>query len=266
MFQNSELPPTRLPQPGRAARRLGWLFAMPTSALVFSVLMAGCSSLPWKSTRAEDKAAQKALLAAETEAVAQAQAAAIAPSSTEPPSAAPTPPAVPAPAVVLPAPEAVARVLNYFERVRTMPTVELNQELARLAAPGEANLPASQVQLSLVLSQLRQLPELIKAQELLARVLANAGPDAQPLHPLARLLAFRYGEQRRLEDQLEKERQQTREVQRKLDQTNERLEALKAIERSLTTRPPPPPAPAQVPAPAPAPASAPASRGRTAPP
>ena len=147
-----------------------------------------------------------------------------------------------------------------------MPPAELNQELARLTAPGEANVPASQVQLSLVLSQLRQLPELIKAQELLARVLANASPEAQPLHPLARLLAFRYGEQRRLEDQLEKERQQTREVQRKLDQTSERLEALKAIERSLTTRPPAPPAPAQLPAPAPAPASAPASRGRTAPP
>ena len=157
-------------------------------------------------------------------------------------------------------------MLTYAERVRLMPPAELNQESARLSAPGEATLPGSQLQLSLVLSQLRQLPELIRAQELLARVLANAGPDAQPLHPLARLLAFRYGEQRRLEDQLEKERQQTRDVQRKLDQTNERLEALKAIERSLTTRPPAPPAPAQVPAPAPAPASAPASRGRVAPP
>ena len=94
-------------------------------------------------------------------------------------------------------------------------------------------------------------------------MLANAGPEAQPLHPLARLLAFRYGEQRRLEDQLEKERQQTREVQRKLDQTSERLEALKAIERSLTARPPVPPAPVQAPAPAPAPP--PASRSRAPP-
>jgi hypothetical protein len=126
-------------------------------------------------------------------------------------------------------------MLTYAERVRLMPPAELNQESARLSAPGEA-------------------------------VLANAGPDAQPLHPLARLLAFRYGEQRRLEDQIEKERQQTREVQRKLDQTNERLEALKAIERSLTTRPPAPPvpAPAQPAASSPAPASAPASRGKPA--
>ena len=61
------------------------------------------------------------------------------------------------------------------------------------------------------------------------------------------------GEQRRLEDLLEKQNQQTRDVQRRLDQTNERLEALKAIERSLTSRPPPP---------ATAPASAPTSRNR----
>ncbi len=260
MFPNPEFAPPRLRQPGRAARKLGWLFAPPAFALVFFVVLAGCSSLPWKSTRAEEEAARNAFYASEARAVAEAQAAASAASSPEPS------PTLPAPPVVLPAPDATARVLTYAERVRTMPAAELNQELARLAAPGEASVPASQVQLSLVLSQLRQLPELIKAQELLARVLANAGPDAQPLHPLARLLAFRYGEQRRLEDQLEKERQQTREVQRKLDQTAERLEALKAIERSLTTRPPAPPPPAQVPAPAPAPASAPASRGRAAPP
>ena len=263
MFPNPDLSPPRLRRPGRAARKLGWLFAVPVFALVFSVALAGCNSLPWKPTRAEEEAAQKAHVAAQARAAAQAKADASAASNPEPPPAPPAPPALPA---VLPVPDVVVRVLVYAERVRSMPTVELNQELARLAAPGEASVPASQVQLSLLLSQLRQLPELIKAQELLARVLANAGPDAQPLHPLARLLAFRYGEQRRLEDQLEKERQQTREVQRKLDQTNERLEALKAIERSLTTRPPPPPAPAQVPAPAPAPASAPASRGRTAPP
>ena len=260
MFSNPDLSPTLLRRPGRAARKLGWLSAVPASALVFFVLLAGCSSLPWNSTRADEEAARNALYAAEVRAVAQAQAAASAASSPEPP------PALPAPPVVQPAPDAVARVLTYSERVRTMPTVELNQELARMTVPSEANAPASQVQLSLILSQLRQLPELIKAQELLARVLANASLDDQPLHPLARLLAFRYGEQRRLEDQLEKERQQTREVQRKLDQTNERLEALKAIERSLTTRPPPPPAAAQVPAPAPAPSSAPASRGRTTPP
>lgn len=152
-----------------------------------------------------------------------------------------------------PAPErdALVRVLAYADRVRSMSTTELNQEVARLGNP---YLPASQLQLVIALSQLRQTPELIRAQELLTRLLANPDAEAQALHPLARLLATRYGEQRRIEDLLDKQNQQTREVQRRLDQTNERLEALKAIERSLTSRAAAPAAPA---------ASTPASRGRT---
>jgi septal ring factor EnvC (AmiA/AmiB activator) len=149
----------------------------------------------------------------------------------------------------------VVRVLAYADRVRSMSSAELNQEAARL---GNAYVPANQLQLALVLAQLRQTPELIRAQELLTRLLANPDAEAQALHPLARLLAARYGEQRRLEDLVEKQNQQTRDVQRRLDQTNERLEALKAIERSLTSRLPAPAASAPA-----ASASTPA-RGRTA--
>lgn len=126
----------------------------------------------------------------------------------------------------------LTRVLAYADRVRQMPPPELGQEVSRLASPATA---LEQLELALALSQLHQLPELIRAQELLARVLANV--EAQALHPLARLLAARYGEQRRLEEQLDRQTQQTRDVQRRLDQTNDRLEALKAIERSLTSRP-----------------------------
>jgi TolA-binding protein len=43
---------------------------------------------------------------------------------------------------------------------------------------------------------------------------------------------------RHLKDLLEKQTQQTRELQHKLDQTLERLKALKAIERSLTQHAP----------------------------
>lgn len=221
-----------------------------------AALLAACGFMPSFSARARasDEAARKA---AETAADTAARAAAR-PASSPQPEAPPAPP---------PVPDGVARMLAYAERVRQMQPAELSQEATRLAAPADAAAPGNQLQLSLVLSQLRQLPELIRAQELLGRVLANASPDAQALHPLARLLAFRYGEQRRLEEQLEKERQQTRDVQRRLDQTNERLEALKAIERSLTTRPPAPPVPAAAPASAaPAPSSAPASRGRPNPP
>ena len=169
-----------------------------------------------------------------------------APPAPQAPSSAPASPGPSAGAIALSGPEAVMRLLAYADRVRTLPPAELAQEAARLGAPPT---PAEQLQLALVLSQMRQTPELIRAQELLARVLANA--QAQPLHPLARLLAARYGEQRRLEDQLDRQTQQTRDVQRRLDQTHERLEALKAIERSLTNRPPAAAAPASRTRPAP---------------
>ena len=219
--------------PSRLAARAPSHGLLP--ALLASALLAGCGSGVPTPERGADTAAVQAARAAAS----AAQAAR--PSASQP--------AAPLPEAVVFASGMTLRMLAYAERVRVMPPAELTQEAARL---GDAASPEAQIQLSLVLSQLRQLPELIRAQELLARVLGNA--DAQPLHPLARLLASRYAEQRRLEEQLDKQNQQLRDVQRRLDQTNERLEALKAIERSLTSRP------------AAAPASAPAaSRPRAAP-
>lgn len=202
----------------------------PLAALATAALLAACSSGP-----APERAADAAATAQAARAAAAAAEAARA-SASQP---------APLPEAVVFASGMTLRMLAYAERVRVMPPADLTQEAARL---GDATSPEAQVQLSLVLSQLRQLPDLVRAQELLARVLGNA--DAQPLHPLARLLASRYAEQRRLEEQLDKQNQQLRDVQRRLDQTNERLEALKAIERSLTSRPPA------------APASAPSGRNR----
>ena len=128
-------------------------------------------------------------------------------------------------------------MLAYADRLRQMQSAELTQEITRLA---DVKTPQEQLQLSLALSQLRLLPDLVKAQELLARVIGN--PDGAALHPLARLLASRYAEIRRFEEQIDKQAQQIRDTQRKLDQTNERLEALKAIERSLVNRLPNTPA------------------------
>ena len=146
----------------------------------------------------------------------------------------------PTPPVAHTAPQASEPVLSllvYAERVRRMQPAEWSQEVTRL---GDAASPTDQVQLALVLSQFRQLPEFQRAQDLLGRVLAN--PSAQALHPLVGMLAYRLGEQRRLEDLLDKQNQQTRELQRRLDQTTDRLEALKAIERSLNSRHPQTPA------------------------
>ncbi|NQW80383.1 MAG: hypothetical protein HQ445_04325 [Polaromonas sp.] len=133
-------------------------------------------------------------------------------------------------------PKPVTAVLDYADRVRIMPATELFAEVARLALMAE---PSEQLKLSLALVQLRQLPTLIRAQDTVAMVLGNNTEAAQALHPLARLLAARYAEQRRTEDQFELQQQQVRDLQRRLDQTTERLEALVAIERSLGSRPPP---------------------------
>ncbi|MEO5660598.1 MAG: hypothetical protein ABIQ90_12530 [Polaromonas sp.] len=152
----------------------------------------------------------------------------------------PEPESAPAPAPVAEpsaASEAMVRMLAYADRVRLMSAAELGQEVARL---GKAVEPADQMRMALVLSHQRQSPELVRAHEWLTRLLANNDAQARMLHPLARLLAARFGEQRRVEDLLEKQNQQTRDLQRRLDQTNERLEALKAIERSMTSRPPAP--------------------------
>lgn len=210
-----------------------------TSSIALAAALLGACTLSQAPSSAKPSTPEKPALPAPA-ASAAASASKAAPSSV--PSAGTAPASDNAP---------VMRVLAYADRIRSLSTAELNQEVARL---GNAYIPANQLQLALVLAQLRQTPELIRAQELLTRLLANTDAEAQALHPLARLLAARYGEQRRLEDQLDKQNQQTREVQRRLDQTNERLEALKAIERSLTSRLPSPASPA---------ASAPASRNRT---
>lgn len=148
------------------------------------------------------------------------------------------------PTSVQPAPadkdsEAVTALLAYADRVRTLQGAELTQEIARLADP---SLPADQMRLALALSQTRQLYDLVRAQELLQRVLANANAEARPLHPVARLLAARFSEQRRVEDLLDRQNQQLRDLQRRLEQTQEKLDALKEIERSLNSRPPAAPA------------------------
>ena len=160
------------------------------------------------------------------------------------------PPAVTAPATP-PLRNAVAVLLEHADRVRSLQGAELAHEIARL---NDATAPADQLRLAMALSQTRQLYDLVRAQELLQRVLANTGEEARDVHVLARLLAARYAEQRRVEDQLDRQNQQLRELQRRLADNQEKLDALKEIERSLTSRPP---------ATRVAPAAAPAGRNRS---
>lgn len=142
------------------------------------------------------------------------------------------PAATPAPA---PAPQPAApvleTVLGYAERVRGLPAAELGQEVQRLGENGYTPLRATQ--LALALAQSRSAANAARAQAMLQRVQADASPEAQGLQLFARLLSAQIAEQRRTDEAAERQAQQLREAQRRIDQLNERLEALRAIERSL---------------------------------
>jgi len=88
---------------------------------------------------------------------------------------------------------------------------------------------------------------LARAVSLLQRVNANPSADALPLQPLARTLAARYAEQRKVEEDRDKQAQQLRDSQRRIDQLNDRIEALRAIERSFARPNPAPAAPKPAP-------------------
>ena len=125
----------------------------------------------------------------------------------------------------------VSSMLTYADKVRPLNGADLNAEIARVGDPGDS--PTAQMQLALLLSQTRVPADLARALGLLQRVIANPAPEAQALQPLARALAARYVEQRRVEDDRDKQVQQLRDSQRRIDQLSDRIEALRAIERSF---------------------------------
>jgi uncharacterized coiled-coil protein SlyX len=137
---------------------------------------------------------------------------------------------------------AARQFIAYHERLRRMPVADLAKELGRIGDnPAQ---PAAIVEFTLVLGYMRGPGDMQRALGMLEPLLRSTAPEAEPWLPWARLLASRYGEQRRVEEALERANHQTREQQKRIDQLNEKLEALKAIERSLTLRPGAGPAPA----------------------
>ena len=138
----------------------------------------------------------------------------------------------------------VAAMLAYADKLRSLPPPDIAAEIGRLGDPGDS--PSAQMQLALALAQTRVPADLARALGLLQRVIGNPAPEAQPLQALARALAARYLEQRRVEDDRDRQAQQLRESQRRIDQLHDRLEALRAIERSFS-RPQAPAAPGQSP-------------------
>jgi hypothetical protein len=142
------------------------------------------------------------------------------------------------PAPAQPAVDATGAVLLLADRVRTMAPQELAQEIARLGEPRESAI--QMLQLAAALAQARGPANLARAQALIQRAQAHPGPEAQALQPLARVLSAQLATQvtlaadvRRLEEQAERHNQQLQAAQRRIEQLNERLEAVRAIERSL---------------------------------
>lgn len=131
----------------------------------------------------------------------------------------------------------VAAMLAYADKIRPLGAPELAAELGRLGDLVET--PTIQMQTAIVLAQTRSSADLARALGLLQRVITNPSAEALALQPLARTLASRYAEQRRVEDDRDKQAQQLRDSQRRIDQLNDRIEALRAIERSFA-RPVPP--------------------------
>ncbi len=166
---------------------------------------------------------------------------------TPKPVPAPPPPPVVVPPVVQCDPPreaqdlAARHLLATEDRLSALNTADLTAEASRNADPASIDATMDQV---LALSMTHNPGDLARAQGLLDQVLHNNAPQADPWRSLARMLAYRLGEQKRAEDNAERSAQQLRDAQRdnqrKLDDANSKLEALKAIERSLNTRQTPP--------------------------
>jgi hypothetical protein len=132
---------------------------------------------------------------------------------------------------------ALETVLNYADKIRTLPGSDIAREIGRLSPlaeqAGPEIQPLYQLQLALALAQTRNTLDLVRAIGLTQRVQEVRSPLTLALQPLARLLQQRYSEQRRAEELNDRLGLLLRDTQRRLDSAHDRLEALKAIERSL---------------------------------
>jgi len=154
-----------------------------------------------------------------------------------PPPVAAVPPPAP-PDLSTPADRAARQLLAAGERLRALPPADLAAEITRLEAArtGSNPSPDTVLALALALAQQHNPGDLVYARELLEPLAESVTAELAPWRGLARLLAGQIAEQRRLEDQIERLAGQRRDTQRSIQQLTEKLEALKAIERSMISR------------------------------
>lgn len=125
-------------------------------------------------------------------------------------------------------------LLSYHQWLLALTPAELTKELAVLnAQPKSARLALKK---AMLLALTHGSDDLTRAQTLIDGVVNAPEADAQAVKPLAKILAAGYAEIRRLSDQAERLNQQVKENQRRIEQLNQKLEALKAIELTLPAR------------------------------
>ncbi len=150
--------------------------------------------------------------------------------STQTPVLVQTPPRV----VVVMDPQ-LTELLAYQSALRLMTPSELVKAQLDLAKADHA--PSNTIRRAMLQASVRGAGDLARAQALLEPLLTATGKDAQLLAPLVQLLSGQYAELRRQDESIDKLNAQLRDAQRRNDLLNEKLEALKNIERSLSVRP-----------------------------
>ena len=139
------------------------------------------------------------------------------------------------PVVTMPVPSAADEMLAYHDGLLRLPQAELIREFDSLVLQPAS--PRRAMQQAMVLGLLKGNGDFARARVHLDSVLQSTDPQARELKPLAQLLAANYAASRRLVEQVEKLNQQARENHRRVEQLNQMLEGLKAIERTLPARP-----------------------------
>jgi hypothetical protein len=125
-------------------------------------------------------------------------------------------------------------LLTYFQKMRLTSTLDLSRSLTVLA--GLTKTPYREIQRAMMLSLLRGSGDLMRAQISLDSVIKSNEISSENLKPIASMLLTHVAELRRLDEFIEKQSQQLKESQRRIEQLNQKLEDLKTMERLLPSR------------------------------
>jgi hypothetical protein len=146
------------------------------------------------------------------------------------------PPPVKAPPIPPPEPivDAARHLYEYHEHVMDLPAPALADEIQRLgSAPPD---PETTLKLAVALSLTGSSTDSARALTLLQPLANAAGANGEPWRTLATMTASNIADLRRAQERSERQAQQLKDSQRRLDEASQKLEALRAIERSLDSR------------------------------